>query len=119
MSMSPGVTIRPVASTAFNALAGAMFAATDAIRPSLMATSRIASSLFCGSTTRPPLIRKSYSGVFWAATTAARAAAKAKADRDVLMHAPRCVGGCLWQPRGLPRLEDPFTVPFDIHDREA
>jgi hypothetical protein len=59
MSIKPGTTNLPRASVVSVALAG-ILAWTAAMRPSAIATSRIAFSLRDGSTTRPPLTIRSY-----------------------------------------------------------
>src|SRR6266571_5395610 len=61
MSTSPGVTYSPATLTTLCALAGSIRAATSAIFPALMATSRIALILFFPSITCPPFSSRSYS----------------------------------------------------------
>src|SRR5205823_4261645 len=60
-STRPGVIYSPATFTVFAALAAGISAATAAIRPSFMATSRRALILFFGSMTWPPFSRRSYS----------------------------------------------------------
>ena len=59
MSMRPGTTWRPVASTTRRAWAGSMLAPTRAILVPATATSMTASTPFAGSMTRPFLINRS------------------------------------------------------------
>src|SRR5215472_14499840 len=62
MSIRPGVTYRPEASTTFAASSAGMSFSTAAILPSKTATSLFPSKPFAGSMTWPPLSSKSYRG---------------------------------------------------------
>ena len=73
MSTRPGVTYNPETSTVFNASAGLIVAATAAIFPPAIATSRTALILFRASTTCPPRRSRSYFGVVAAGCGTCRA----------------------------------------------
>src|SRR5689334_7107979 len=84
MSINPGVTSKPFASTTCAAPAVSIFLSIFAILPSAMATSITALILFFGSITWPPLITIEYFCEYAETATPSKAAVNRKENLNIL-----------------------------------